>query len=57
MDLKGKVALVTGGSGDVGGAIARVFATAGVDVAISYVGNLKVRPLLSRRCKQPGGEA
>ncbi len=41
MDLKGKVALVTGGSGDDGGVIARVFATAGVDVAISYVGNLE----------------
>ena len=41
MDLKGKVALVTGGSGDVGDVIARVLATAGVDVAISYAGNLE----------------
>ena len=29
MNLKGKVALVTGGSGDIGGAIARALATAG----------------------------
>src|SRR4029450_8206242 len=42
MDLKGKVAFVTGGSGDIGGGIARALATAGVDIAISYVGQLDV---------------
>jgi 3-oxoacyl-[acyl-carrier protein] reductase len=36
MDLTGKTALVTGGSGDLGAAIARALATAGADVAISY---------------------
>jgi len=35
-----RVAFVTGGSGDIGGAIARALATAGADVAISYVGQL-----------------
>jgi 3-oxoacyl-[acyl-carrier protein] reductase len=39
MDLTGKVALVTGGSGDVGSGIARALAAAGADVAISYVGH------------------
>ena len=38
MDLMGKSAFVTGGSGDIGGAIARALAAAGSDVAISYVG-------------------
>jgi 3-oxoacyl-[acyl-carrier protein] reductase len=39
MDLIGKTAFVTGGSGDIGGTTARVLAAAGADVAISYVGH------------------
>ena len=39
MNLTDKTALVTGGSGDIGGAIARELAGAGADVANSYVGN------------------
>jgi 3-oxoacyl-[acyl-carrier protein] reductase len=42
MDTQGKTAFVTGGSGDLGGAIARALAAAGADVAISYVGHLEV---------------
>jgi 3-oxoacyl-[acyl-carrier protein] reductase len=39
MELSGKAAFVTGGSGDIGGAIARGLAKAGADVAVSYVGD------------------
>jgi 3-oxoacyl-[acyl-carrier protein] reductase len=37
MDLVDKVAFVTGGSGDIGGAIATALASAGVDLVVSYV--------------------
>jgi 3-oxoacyl-[acyl-carrier protein] reductase len=39
MDLTGKVAMVTGGSGDIGGAICAGLSAAGCDVALTYVGN------------------
>src|SRR3989442_15368558 len=39
MDLRGRGALVTGGSGDLGTAICRALAQAGCDVAVGYVGN------------------
>src|SRR5215510_275309 len=39
MELNGKAAFVTGGSGDIGGVIARALASAGADVAISYTGH------------------
>jgi 3-oxoacyl-[acyl-carrier protein] reductase len=39
MDLRGRGALVTGGSGDLGTAICLALAEAGCDVAVGYVGN------------------
>jgi 3-oxoacyl-[acyl-carrier protein] reductase len=38
VDLAEKVAFVTGGSGDIGGAIAKALAASGANVAVSYVG-------------------
>lgn len=39
MELGGKVAFVTGGSGDIGAGIAKALAIAGADVVISFVGH------------------
>jgi 3-oxoacyl-[acyl-carrier protein] reductase len=39
MDLRGRGALVTGGSGDLGTAICLALAQAGCDIAVGYVGN------------------
>jgi 3-oxoacyl-[acyl-carrier protein] reductase len=40
MDLGGRAALVTGGSGDLGSAISLALARAGADIAVAYVGNV-----------------
>ena len=37
-ELEGKVSLVTGGSGDIGGAIAKRLGQSGSTVVITYVG-------------------
>lgn len=39
MELTDRIVMVTGGSGDIGGAIALALAAAGCDVAVTYVGN------------------
>ena len=39
MELTDKVALVTGGSGDIGAAICEALAAEGCDIALTYVGN------------------
>ena len=56
-NLSGKVAVVTGGSGDIGGAIVRALALAGADVAITYVGNAQGAKALAADVKQLGRRA
>ncbi len=41
MDLAAKLAVVTGGSGDIGRAICAALAAAGADVIVTYVGDLE----------------
>jgi 3-oxoacyl-[acyl-carrier protein] reductase len=57
MDLEGKTAFVTGGSGDIGCAIAKALSRAGVDVAISYVGNLEGANKTVEAIKSEGRQA
>src|SRR6267154_6209589 len=54
MDLNGKVALVTGGSGDIGKAIAEALAASGADVAVSYVGEAGRAGELVERVRRAG---
>lgn len=57
MDLHGKIALVTGGSGDIGGAICDAFAAAGADVALTYVGNVEAAEASVARVTAAGRRA
>ena len=58
MDLDGCAALVTGGSGDIGAAITRALATAGADVAVTYLREKSHARIASawerRNCDQVG---
>jgi 3-oxoacyl-[acyl-carrier protein] reductase len=57
MELSGKTAFVTGGSGDIGGAIARALAKAGADVAVSYVGDAQRAGATVDAVKKLGGRS
>src|SRR6185436_4663963 len=57
MKLAGKVALVTGGSGDIGGAIARHLAAAGANLVITYVGAEDAAAATIRDIVDAGGRA
>jgi 3-oxoacyl-[acyl-carrier protein] reductase len=57
MDLAGKTALVTGGSGDIGGAICDALAAAGADIAASYMGNIDAANATVDRATRMGRRA
>ena len=55
--LSGKVSLVTGGSGDIGGAIAKRLAQSGSNVVITYVGALEAAQRTVKEITEGGGQA
>ena len=57
VDLRGRAALVTGGSGGIGGAIAEALAAAGASVTISYHANRAGAAAVVERIEAAGGAA
>jgi NAD(P)-dependent dehydrogenase (short-subunit alcohol dehydrogenase family) len=56
MDLNGKVAFVTGGSGDIGGAISKALAASGANVVVSYAGDAGRADATIDAVRQLGGQ-
>lgn len=57
IDLSGKRALVTGGSGELGRVMVRTLARAGADIAIHYHGNAETAQELASECREMGRHA
>ncbi len=57
VDLRGKVALVTGGSGAIGGAVCEALARAGAAVAVHYGSNRDGALRVADRIRSEGGRA
>jgi 3-oxoacyl-[acyl-carrier protein] reductase len=57
VDLRGRAALVTGGSGSLGTAISIALAEAGCDIAVGYVGNRDGADETTRAVEQLGRKA
>lgn len=55
-DLKGRVALVTGGATGIGGAISAVFGAAGMKVAVHYHAGSEAAQGVAQQIRRAGGE-
>jgi len=56
MELNGRVALVTGGSGDLGASICRALALSKVNVAVAYVGERSAPNAVAAEVERPAAD-